>query len=256
VYSFRTRLATSLATSLGSSSGTSSGTVDLAFTDRYGGVSAAPFDELNLAVAGGDTPAAKAENLRRLMDDFAPGDVVCDLYQVHGADVVQAAPQWQERPHADGIVASQPGLTLLVRAADCVPVLLVAPGEGIVGAAHSGRPGMVKGVVPATVNRMRDLGAGAVEAWLGPHVCGRCYEVPDEMREEVAAVVPASYGETSWGTPSVDLGAGVRAQLEQLDVVVHDESRCTRESPDLYSYRRDGERAGRLAGVVRLGAAA
>jgi copper oxidase (laccase) domain-containing protein len=87
-------------------------------------------------------------------------------------------------------------------------------------------------------------------------VCGRCYEVPDEMRDEVAADVPASYGETAWGTPSVDLGAGIRAQLEQLDVVVHDESRCTRESPDLYSFRRDGDRAGRLAGVVRLGAAA
>jgi copper oxidase (laccase) domain-containing protein len=68
----------------------------------------------------------------------------------------------------------------------------------------------------------------------------------------VASAVPESFAETSWGTPSVDLGAGVRAQLERDGVVVHDESRCTRESPDLYSYRRDGERAGRLAGVVRL----
>jgi purine-nucleoside/S-methyl-5'-thioadenosine phosphorylase / adenosine deaminase len=240
VYSFRTALATA------------TGHADLAFTDRYGGVSASPYDELNLAIAGGDDPGAKAENLRRLVDDFAPGDVVLDLHQVHGADVVLASPDRLERPHADGIVATDPGLTLLVRAADCVPVLLVAPDEGIVGAAHSGRPGTVRGVVPATVTRMRDLGAGRVEAWLGPYVCGRCYEVPDEMRADVAAVVPASYAETSWGTPSVDLGAGIRAQLEELDVVVHDESRCTRESPDLYSYRRDGAGAGRLAGVVRL----
>jgi copper oxidase (laccase) domain-containing protein len=64
--------------------------------------------------------------------------------------------------------------------------------------------------------------------------------------------VPASYAETSWGTPSIDLGAGVRAQLEEADVVVHDASRCTLESPDLYSYRRDGEGAGRQAGMVRL----
>jgi polyphenol oxidase len=240
MYSFRSSLSTSL------------GPADLAFTDRYGGVSAAPYDELNLAVAGGDDAAATAENLRRLADDFAPGDMVCDLYQVHSADVVDAGPEWPERPHADGIVATQPGLTLLVRAADCVPVLLVAPDDGIVGAAHSGRPGMVKGVVPATVARMRELGAGTVQAWLGPHVCGRCYEVPEEMRAEVAAAVPESYAETSWGTPSVDLGAGIRAQLERLDVLVHDESRCTRESSDLYSYRRDGEGAGRLAGLVRL----
>lgn len=240
MYSFRTRF----------------GPADLAFTDRYGGVSVAPYDELNLAVAGGDAPAAKAENLRRLADDFAPGDVVCDLYQVHSADVVQAGREWPERPHADGIVTTEPGQTLLVRAADCVPVLLVAADERIVGAAHSGRPGMVKGVVPATVARMRDLGAGAIEAWIGPHVCGRCYEVPEQMRADVADVVPESYAETSWGTASVDLGAGVRAQLEQLDVVVHDESRCTRESPELYSYRRDGEGAGRLAGLVRLRAEA
>ena len=99
---------------------------------------------------------------------------------------------------------------------------------------------------------MRELGAGRIEGWIGPHVCGRCYEVPEQLRADVAAVVPDSYAETSWGTPSLDLGAGVRAQLEELDVAVHDVSRCTRESDDLYSYRRDGERAGRLAAVVRL----
>jgi YfiH family protein len=165
---------------------------------------------------------------------------------------VLAAPEWPQRPAADGIVASSPGVTLLVRAADCVPVLLVAPDEGIVGAAHSGRPGLVAGVVPATVTRMRELGAGRIEGWIGPHVCGRCYEVPEQMRADVAAVAPDSYAQTAWGTPSLDLAAGVRAQLGPLDVVVHDVGRCTRESDDLYSYRRDGERSGRLAGLVRL----
>jgi polyphenol oxidase len=240
LYSHRTTLATS------------SGPADLAFTDRYGGVSASPYDELNLAISGDDDEAAKAENRRRLLDDFAPGDVVCDLHQVHGAEVVLAAAEWPQRPRADGIVTTTPGLTLLVRAADCVPVLLVAPDEGVVGAAHSGRPGLAAGVVPATVHRMRELGAGRIEAWVGPHVCGRCYEVPEQLRAEVAAVVPESHAETSWGTPSLDLGAGVHAQLEELDVLVHDVSRCTRESDDLYSYRRDGQRSGRLAGLVRL----
>lgn len=176
-----------------------------------------------------------------------------DLHQVHGADVaVVTEPRATPRPHADGIVTAEPGVVLMVRAADCVPVLLVAPDEGVVGAAHSGRPGLVAGVVPATVARMRELGAGRIEAWLGPHVCGRCYEVPEEMRADVAEAVPESFAETSWGTPSVDLGAGVRAQLAALDVVAHDAGRCTRESADLYSYRRDGDRAGRLAGLVRL----
>ena len=242
MYSFRTTLVTSL------------GPADLAFTNRYGGVSASPYDELNLAVSGGDDPAAKAENLRRLAADFAPGDVVCDLHQVHGAEVVLADGSWPDRPHADAMVTTTPGVTLMVRAADCVPVLLVAVDERVVGAAHSGRPGLAAGVVPAVVTRMRELGAGRIEAWIGPHVCGRCYEVPEQMRADVAALVPESFAETSWGTPSLDLGAGVRAQLEELDVVVNDVSRCTRESDDLYSYRRDGDRAGRLAGVVRLNA--
>jgi YfiH family protein len=239
LYSFRTELATSL------------GPADLAFTDRYGGVSASPYDELNLSISGGDDEAAKAENHRLLLADFAPDDALCDLHQVHGADVVRASVT-AERPAGDGIVATEPGLTLMVRAADCLPVLMVAAAEGVVGAAHCGRPGLVAGVVPATVAVMREQGAGRVEAWMGPHVCGRCYEVPAAMREEVAAAVPASYAETSWGTPSVDLGAGVRAQLEGLDVLVHDASRCTRESADLYSYRRDGAAAGRQAGLVRL----
>ncbi|WP_084151750.1 peptidoglycan editing factor PgeF [Nocardioides halotolerans] len=244
MYSFRTTLVTSL------------GHADLAFTDRYGGVSASPYDELNLSVSGPDDESAKAENHRRLLADFAPGDVLRDLYQVHGADVVEAESVEgggpYARPHADGIVTTQAGVVLMVRAADCVPVLLVAPDEEVVGAVHSGREGLVAGAAPAAVTRMRDLGADRVEAWVGPHVCGRCYEVPEDMRAHVAAVVPSSSSQTSWGTPSLDLGAGVRAQLEEVGVTVHDVGRCTLESEDLYSHRRDGERAGRLAGVVRL----
>ncbi|MFL6002355.1 MAG: laccase domain-containing protein, partial [Nocardioides sp.] len=77
-------------------------------------------------------------------------------------------------------------------------------------------------------------------------------EVPEAMQAAVGAAVPASVATTSWGTPSLDLGAGVRAQLAADGVSIHDVSRCTRESGDLYSYRRDGARAGRLAGLIRL----
>jgi YfiH family protein len=140
----------------------------------------------------------------------------------------------------------------MVRAADCVPVVLGDPEQGVIGAAHAGRLGLVRGVVPATVARMRKLGAEHITAWVGPHICGRCYEVPAEMRDEVAAVEPATRATTSWGTPAVDLGAGIRAQLERDGVTVIDAARCTLESPDLYSFRRDRDEAGRQAGVVRL----
>ena len=220
---------------------TSRGPVDLAFTDRFGGVSAVPFDSLNLALEGGDDPDATAANLARVLADFAPGAALADMRQVHGATVVTV----------DGS-GDRPDVVLLVRVADCVPVLLADPDAGVLGVAHAGRPGLAAGVVPATVARMRELGAAEVTAWVGPHVCGGCYEVPEAMREEVGDVVPAAVATTTWGTPSLDLGAGVRAQLADAGVAVVDLARCTRESADLYSYRRDGAGAGRLGGLVRL----
>ena len=227
------------------------GPVELAFTDRLGGVSGAPFDSLNLAVTGDDDPAARAENLRLLLADFAPGDALADLRQVHGREVVTA-----EGPvagaEADGLVTSVPGVVLMVRAADCVPVVLADPVARVVGAAHAGRDGLVHGVVPATVRRMRELGAEDLTAWIGPHVCGGCYEVPAALREEVAAVEPSTATTTTWGTPALDIGAGVRAQLEGAGVRVVEVSRCTRESEDLYSHRRDGAGAGRHAALVRI----
>jgi len=73
----------------------------------------------------------------------------------------------------------------------------------------------------------------------------------DRGVDEVGAVVPEAVAITSWGTPSLDIGAGVRAQLEAAGVDVIDVGTCTRESPDLFSYRRDGAGAGRLAGLIR-----
>jgi hypothetical protein len=99
---------------------------------------------------------------------------------------------------------------------------------------------------------MRDLRADHIVGWVGPHVCGGCYEVPDTMRAEVSRLVPAAYAVTTWGTPSLDLGAGVVAQLAACGVESRELSRCTRESPDLYSHRRDGADAGRFGGLVVL----
>ncbi len=227
----------------------STGPVDLAFTDRYDGVSAVPFDSLNLALVGDDDPAAVERNLALLLGDFAPGASLADMRQIHGHAVVEAG---GPREDCDAIVTDRSGVVLMVRVADCVPVLLADPAAGVLGAAHAGRQGLVEGVVGACVARMRDLGAEQVEAWIGPHICGACYEVPESLQQEVVGHEPASLSTTSWGTPALDIGAGVRSQLERAAVRVHDVSRCTLESADLYSYRRDGAGAGRLAGVIRL----
>ncbi|MEV5345711.1 peptidoglycan editing factor PgeF [Streptomyces achromogenes] len=228
-----------------------------AFTDRWGGVSAAPYEELNLGGAVGDAPGAVRANRELAAKSLGlDPDLVVWMNQVHGADVAVVDEPWGEGPvpEADAVVTARRGLALAVLTADCVPVLLVDPVAKVVAAAHAGRPGMVKGVVPAAVRAMAELGAepGRIVARTGPAVCGRCYEVPEAMRAEVAAVEPAAHTETGWGTPAVDVSAGVHAQLDRLGVC--DRARtpvCTLESQDHFSYRRD-RTTGRLAGYVWL----
>lgn len=227
----------------------STGPVDLAFTDRYDGVSAVPYDSLNLALVGDDDPEAVRRNVKLLLEDFAPGAVLADMEQVHGATVGLAG---GPRQQCDALVSDRADVVLMVRVADCVPVLLADPDGGVIGAAHAGRKGVAAGVVVACVEQMGQLGARAISAWVGPHICGRCYEVPPDLQQEVADLEPVTASTTSWGTPGLDIGAGVTAQLERLGVHVHDTARCTLESPDLYSHRRDGARAGRFSGLVRM----
>lgn len=236
----------------------SGGGAHFSFTDRWGGVSAAPYAELNLGGAVGDDPAAVLANRERAARGrgLDPARVVW-MNQVHGRDVAVVDGPWgdaSEIPAVDAVVTARRGLPLAVLTADCTPVLLADPVAGIVAAAHAGRPGLVAGVVPAAVGAMVRLGAdpSRIIARTGPAVCGRCYEVPAAMRDEVAKSVPASWSETSWGTPAVDVTAGVHAQLDALGITDrHMSPVCTLESGDHFSYRRD-RTTGRLAGYVWL----
>ncbi|MFT4109934.1 polyphenol oxidase family protein, partial [Propionicimonas sp.] len=134
----------------------------------------------------------------------------------------------------------------------CLPVLFADPDAGVVGAAHAGRVGLGAGVLSATLARMAELGATRVTAWIGPHICGACYEVPESLRDEYALRHPAASATTSWGTPSLDLGAAAAVQLEELGCAVVRRDPCTRTTSTLHSYRRDGEHSGRQAGLVWL----
>ncbi|MFG3255854.1 peptidoglycan editing factor PgeF [Streptomyces sp. NPDC048172] len=228
-----------------------------AFTDRWGGVSAAPYEALNLGDAVGDDPEAVRTNraLAAKTLGLSPDEVVW-MRQVHGRDVaVVDAPSGEEPPSVDGVATARRGLALAVLTADCTPVLLADPVAGVAGAAHAGRPGLLAGVVGETVEAMRGLGAepARMVARTGPAVCGRCYEVPEAMREEVAAAVPEAYATTRWGTPALDIAAGVRAQLARSGVTAWEQSSvCTLESGDHFSYRRD-RGTGRLASYVWIG---
>jgi polyphenol oxidase len=232
--------------------------VHLVITDRSGGASVAPYDSRNLGGAVGDDPAT----VRRNRDETAvelgldPAGVVY-MRQVHSADVAYVTePFGAEPPALDAVFTDEPGLGLCVLVADCVPVLLADAGAGLVGAAHSGRVGTALGVVPALVRAMAGHGAdpARMTALVGPSACGRCYEVSAELREEVAASLPGTWSTTRQGTPALDVRAGVAAQLsaEGVTEVRHDD-RCTIETPELYSYRRD-RTTGRFAGYAWLDA--
>ena len=226
------------------------------FSTRRGASGEPPYAGLNLGDHVGDDPArvaAHRDGLRRAVG----ARVLVVPTQVHGAGVVEVGEDRLGRgPHgpapvADALVTRVRGLALAVVVADCVPVLLADAAAGVVAVAHSGRPGLVAGVVPAAVAAMRDLGARRITASLGPSICGGCYEVPQDMADDVAARVPAARARTRWGTPAVDVAAGVLAQLAAEGVAVAGPGPCTFEGADLFSYRRDGV-TGRSAGAVVL----
>lgn len=229
------------------------GPVRFAFTDRLGGVSAPPYDELNLGGHVGDDPESVRVNRRLVAEAIGldPGEVSY-MNQVHGADVAVVDGPWREQaPDVDAMVTTTPRRVLAVLVADCVPVLLADPEAGVVGVAHAGRVGLAAGVVPAVIRSMRELGARRLTARIGPAVCARCYEVPEELRAEVSSVVPEAWAVSRNGTPALDLPAGVAAQLRATGAEVFDVATCTVEDDTSYSYRRDGV-TGRLAGLAWL----
>lgn len=227
--------------------------VDLGFTGRSAGRGSGPYAGLNLGGHVGDDPADVEGNRTALAHELdVPRERLLLMNQVHGPDVVEVDGPWAgEPPAVDGIVTRTTELALGVLVADCVPVLLHDARAGVVGAVHAGRPGMLAGIVTRAVAAMRDLGATTVSATVGPSVCGRCYEVPEEMATAAASTVPSSAARSWTGTPAIDVAAGVVEQLAAADVAVQWVPGCSRESGDLYSYRRDG-RTGRFAGVVTL----
>lgn len=191
--------------------------------------------------------AAGLEVLAAALGDARPAL----MRQVHGATVAVADPDI-DVPEADALVLDRPGVAAVVRVADCTPVVLVDPDRPLAAVVHAGRVGMASGVVPAAVAALRSRGAERLEAWVGPRACGQCYEVPEQMADDIAAVEPAARSTTRRGTPGLDIGAGVVAQLHRADVVVHDVGGCTIEDERFWSHRRQGDLAGRFGAAVVL----
>lgn len=220
-----------------------------AFTDRRGGTSVAPFDELNLGASVGDDLAHVLAN-RSIAAGYVGATELALVRQVHGRDVVVLEAVPAEPPDADAVVTAAPGLALGTQVADCVPILLADVARGRIAAVHAGWRGVAANVVGAALDAL-DSAPDDVQAWIGPAICPACYEVSEDVRDEVSRSAPDAASATSRGTPAVDLRAGVVGQLRQRGIRGEVVGGCTYESPDLFSYRRDGV-TGRQMGIIVL----
>ena len=237
------------------------------FTTRAGGVSAPPYDTLNLGGKWGDDPAHVSENRRRLAQ--AAGGQPFVARQVHGTTVrrVRADEDRAEvaRHEADGLCSDVPGLVLGVFVADCVPVLLADPRTGAAAAVHAGWRGTVAGILPEAVRVLSaEFGARPqdLRVALGPAIGPCCFEVGLEVVEAFAAAIPDAR-ERGIVRPSprgvadkaqVDLHAANRLLLAQAGVdpqavdAVPGCTRCDRQR--FFSFRRDGASTGQQMAFV------
>lgn len=209
--------------------------------------------------AGGAFPAARLAYMNQVhgahvavIDSGTCGDSVGEAAPT--ADAMVTTPAGIGTGASPGAGNAAAGLAVMV--ADCVPVVLVgesSTGGPVLAVAHAGRPGVEKDVIGSVVAHMRLAGANHIEAWLGPSVCGKCYEVPESMRAAVAREVPAAHSTTSWGTPALDLPAAVLSQLAGNGATAHASGICTLEDTRYYSHRRaqrDRGVEGRFIGFV------
>ena len=221
------------------------------FSGRGGGTG-----NVSLVVGAGDAVGARVRLAQAAGVD--PGALVF-MEQVHGSGVAVVGHTDRGRglarhagavPGVDALVSFDDDVACVVMVADCVPVLLVDPGRAV-AAVHAGRAGTAAGVIAAALEVLAPPDPAAVTAAVGPAIGGCCYEVPEELAREVASRVPGVRAETTWGTPSLDLPAGVEGQLRRSGVErIWRADVCTRCSAATWFSHRAAPDAGRQAGVV------
>lgn len=221
-------------------------------TTRQGGVSAAPYDSLNLGDHVGDAPLNVARN-RMLLNSLLPSEPVW-LEQVHGT-IVTNADNASCRPQGDACIARQRGSVCVVMTADCLPVLLCDKQGSVVGAVHAGWKGLAAGVIETTVKAMNTSPQNLV-AWLGPAISQEFFEVGGEVRAAFVAAHPRAEAAFAAGRPGkwlADIYALARIRLNALGIEqIYGGNFCTyRESDRFFSYRRDGT-TGRMGTFIWL----
>lgn len=231
------------------------------FSTRVGGVSPAPFDSLNLGISrdadAKDSSANVNANYQRFLQAIGCADRArAWVSQVHGNGVcaIRTGEHFESGCQADALVSDDPARVISVKYADCVPILLATRDGTAVAAVHAGWRGVVAGVVPAAVQRLREISDGPLLAAVGPCICVDHFEVGPEVIEAFARLFGDAPGLFYRTSPKgrVNLRGCVRRQLELCGIMEIDVSdSCTFEDrAAFYSHRRDGAATGRMAGAI------
>ena len=237
-----------------------------AYFTRVGGVSEGIYNGLNGGLGSSDSADNIRENRRRMAAylEVEPQKLV-SVWQVHSPDVVVVdAPFPGDRPKADAMVTTTPGVALGISTADCGPILFADPLARVIGAAHAGWKGTFTGVIASTVQAMETLGAdrGNITAVLGPCIGPTAYEVGPEF---VARILAEDAGHVRFFRPSGKEGhalfdmpafTAMRANEAGIGRFV-DLGLCTYSDPErFFSYRRTTHRQeadyGRLISAICL----
>ncbi|EEA95510.1 peptidoglycan editing factor PgeF [Pseudovibrio sp. JE062] len=219
------------------------------FFTREGGVSSGIYKGLNVGLGSSDNREDVLENRRRVAEKLGttPEHLVTP-YQIHSTKVLSVTGPFAEEDdkRADALVTNTPGVAIGILTADCGPILFVDPDNGVIGAAHSGWKGAVDGILPNTVEAMKQLGADPanITAVMGPMISQQAYEVGPEF---ALRFLEQSQDNQRFFVPSekplhsmFDLPAFIKAQLDQLGLKeVIDLKLCTYADADrFFSYRR------------------
>lgn len=217
------------------------------FFTRKGGASSGLYSGLNCGRGSKDQKDVVETNRARVAEAMGvEADRLVGLFQVHSADVVVLEGLDDIRKtvenDADALVTSIPGLAISVLTADCQPVLFADPEAGIVGAAHAGWKGAQAGVLEATAEAMRALGAHRIRAVIGPTISQRAYEVGWDFMEDFVAEDSENeryFAGGPNGKPMFNLPAFGLARLRDAGVEAEWIGHCTYSDPErFFSYRR------------------
>ena len=235
------------------------------FFTRRGGASSGIYKGLNCGLGSQDQADMVRINRSRVADAMqVTPDAVMTLYQVHSADIIPVTePLTGDLPRADGFVTRTPGLAISVLSADCQPVLFADHEAGVIGAAHAGWKGALRGVLDATISAMETLGADRknIAAVIGPCISADAYEVGPDFRDvfltenpgHTRFFTPGKEDRFMFNLPAFGLSALQRAGIGHAEATGH----CTYgDSERFYSYRRSVHNNeadyGRLIASIRL----